>query len=69
MALIRSPAAGMKRASKAMEEDVEEQETMEEEEITELDTSIKMSKKKKSKASRARIVEEIHEDDQQMLEA
>ncbi len=56
----------MKRASKEMDVDEEEQEEVKREGIENLtDTSIKLSAKKKTKA---RIVEEIHESDHEMVE-
>ncbi len=70
MALIRSPAAGLKRPQKDME--VEDEEEEEEEQET-MDTEIKVASKAKAKKAaktkkRATIVEEIHESDQEMLE-
>ena len=73
LALIRSPAAGMKRPSKLMEVDQEEEAELEEQE--ELDTSISIGNKAVAKVlakrkNKARIVEEMpEENDREMMEA
>ena len=70
IALIKSPAAGLRRAAKEMEtddlegNDDEEEDNVAMEDEGELDTSVRLAskaKKKSSKKSRVRIVEEIHE--------
>ena len=71
LALIRSPAAGLKRPAKEMEieNDGEDMEDEPAAAATELDTSIKLSSKKKSKVrTRARIVEEVLEDSDREME-
>ena len=78
LALIRSPAAGLKRPAKEMEldpDDIDEDEP--EGGLTTtlpLDTSIDLSGKKtptvlKAKRKRAKIVEEVQEDSDQEMEA
>ena len=71
LALIRSPAAGLKRPQKEME--VEEEDAEEEmESVAVGDTDVKaVSSAKKAKRAKAakktvRVVEEIHESDQEM---
>ena len=62
--LIRSPAAGLKRPARDMEtDDLEEPAAG----LTELDTSISISEKVKSK-KRSKVVEVIEEDDAEMEE-
>ncbi len=70
LALIRSPAAGLKRPQKDME--VEEEDVEEMESVAVGDTDVKaVSSAKKAKRAKAakktvRVVEEIHESDQEM---
>eukprot|EP00092_Neocalanus_flemingeri_P002619 GFUD01002806.1.p1 GENE.GFUD01002806.1~~GFUD01002806.1.p1 ORF type:complete len:193 (-),score=80.33 GFUD01002806.1:120-698(-) len=59
LALIKSPAAGLKKANKSVEEG-------EMEEDTEVDTSINLKAKETVKIREEAIVEEIHESDQEM---
>lgn len=70
IALIRSPAAGLKRPAKDMEVDEEETEAVMETSM-DLDTTTKHSAKrssKKKRIERARIVEEVQEEsDNEML--
>ena len=61
LALIKSPAAGLKRANK---ENLEE----EMEDVTEIDTSLQLKSTKKVKAREEAKIEEIHESDQEMEE-
>jgi len=71
LALIKSPAAGMKRAAKEMDIDEEPLEG-EDNENMEVDTSIQLSSGKKAKAkktktkAKVRVIEEIHDSDQEM---
>ena len=73
IALIKSPAAGLRRAAKEMETDDLEGNDDEEDNVAmedegELDTSVRLAskaKKKSSKKSRVRIVEEIHEGEEE----
>ncbi len=73
LALIKSPAAGMKRAAKDMEVDEDDDEIEELPEETELDTSLnikelnKTSTRKSKRQKAAKIVTEI-ESDQEMAE-
>jgi len=61
LALIKSPAAGLKKANReAMEGEMEED--------TEIDTSIQLTSSEKVKAREEAKVEEIHESDQEMEE-
>merc|ERR1711881_197325 len=61
LALIKSPAAGLKKANaEAREEEMEED--------TEIDTSIQLASSEKVKAREEAKVEEIHESDQEMEE-
>merc|ERR1712098_704256 len=61
LALIKSPAAGLKKANReAMEGEMEEG--------TEIDTSIQLTSSEKVKAREEAKVEEIHESDQEMEE-
>ena len=61
LALIKSPAAGLKRANKlAMEGELDED--------TEVDTSINLGVKNSVKLREEAKVEEIHESDQEMEE-
>ena len=74
IALIKSPAAGLRRAAKAMdtEEAVEEDEEVEME-AEDMDTSIQIASKAGKKAAKAkraksqRIVEEIHEGEEPIM--
>ena len=59
LALIKSPAAGLKKANLEMTE-------QEMEDDTEVDTSINMKIKQKLKAREEAKLEEIHESDQEM---
>eukprot|EP00092_Neocalanus_flemingeri_P032652 GFUD01035517.1.p1 GENE.GFUD01035517.1~~GFUD01035517.1.p1 ORF type:complete len:193 (-),score=79.97 GFUD01035517.1:70-648(-) len=59
LALIKSPAAGLKKANKSVEEG-------EMEEDAEIDTSINLKAKETVKIREEAIVEEIHESDQEM---
>ncbi len=73
LALIRSPAAGLKRQRDMEVEEEEEEEEKEEEPAMETDVKIATSAKKAKSAKKrsrkvARVVEEIHESDQEMLE-
>jgi len=59
LALIKSPAAGLKKATmNALEGEIEED--------TEVDTSINLKSKEKVKIREEAKVEEIHESDQEM---
>ena len=61
LALIKSPAAGLKRANaEKTEEEMEDD--------TEIDTSINMKIKEKVKARQEAKLEEVHESDQEMEE-
>merc|ERR1712189_72608 len=61
LALIKSPAAGLKKANdEAMEGEMEDD--------TEIDTSIQLKSKSKVKVREEAKVEEIHESDQEMEE-
>ena len=62
LALIKSPAAGLRQAMKAkQQEEMEEEEG--EMEMAEVDTSLNLAKsKKKVKARQEAKVEEVHED-------
>merc|ERR1712058_132733 len=61
LALIKSPAAGLKKANKEMTEE-------EMEDNTEVDTSLNLGTKQKVKAREEAKLEEIHESDQEMEE-
>ena len=71
LALIKSPAAGLRQAMKARQE-LEEMEDEEgegkEEEGAEVDTSLNMEVKKKVKARQEAKVEEIHESNHEQME-
>ena len=61
LALIKSPAAGLKKANmNALEGEIEED--------TEVDTSINLKSKERVKIREEAKVEEIHESDQEMEE-
>merc|ERR1712210_429161 len=60
LALIKSPAAGLRQAMKAKQHDEEEEGEVE---MSELDTSLNLAtNKKKVKARQEAKVEEVHED-------
>ena len=59
LALIKSPAAGLKKANEALME-------MAGEENTELDTSLGVKTKQKQRVREEAKLEEIHESDQEM---
>merc|ERR1711868_88457 len=61
LALIKSPAAGLKKSNKEMTEEEMENDT-------EIDTSLNLSTKQKVKAREEAKLEEIHESDQEMEE-
>ena len=61
LALIKSPAAGLKKANKEMTEEEMENDT-------EIDTSLNLSMKQKVKAREEAKLEEIHESDHEMEE-
>merc|ERR1712112_203771 len=61
LALIKSPAAGLKKANKEMTEEEMENDT-------EIDTSLNLSTKQKMKAREEFKLEEIHESDHEMEE-
>merc|ERR1712025_1122857 len=61
LALIKSPAAGLKKASALKDVEMEE-------DVTEIDTSLNMSKKEEVKQREEARIEEIHESDQEMEE-
>lgn len=71
LALIKSPAAGMKRPAKEMDIDEEPLEDDDDQNM-EVDTSIQLSSGKKAKAkktktkAKVRVIEEIHDSDQEM---
>merc|ERR1711981_1260429 len=60
LALIKSPAAGLKKANEAREEEMEDD--------TEIDTSITMKVKQKVRAREEAKLVEIHESDHEMEE-
>jgi hypothetical protein len=64
IALIKSPAAGMKRSAKVMEVDEEVEGVASD---TEIDTSINVKPKKRSRQV-ARVVEVVQESDNEMEE-
>ena len=60
LALIKSPAAGLRQAMKAKQQEEQEEGDME---MAEVDTSLNLaSNKKKVKARQEAKVEEVHED-------
>merc|ERR1712079_951934 len=63
LALIKSPAAGLRQAMKAKQQEEMEEEEEGEMEMAEVDTSLNLAKsKKKVKARQEAKVEEVHED-------
>ena len=59
LALIKSPAAGLRQAMKAKQHEEEEEGEVE---MSELDTSLNLAANKKVKARQEAKVEEVHED-------
>ena len=62
LALIKSPAAGLKAAAKAREEEMEGMEDVE------VDTSINIGEKEVVGRRREALIEEVHESDHEMVE-